>query len=301
MTEAPAPPLSPRSSAAIRTHEGEHPRAGSTPGRDPNVFRRSATAGILGAMTGPGGVVATDLRELPRPARNRRARRRRGLVLLLFALVSFGLSGSSFAMVRHLNSLPLSEMPEGMAAFAFAFLGISTLLLGCVLAPLGLVQLLKPQVVAAPAWLVDPADHAQVRWWGGRCWTEHTRPRDPATSALQPLEPDNRRRRRRGLLALVGGGAVAGVALWYPSSQLTPVTAVDSGQSDGSGPLTILALNAFLPALLIALVGFYLLLTLANEPMPGWYPDPGDASHLRYWDGQAWTDGTTLAAVDSPP
>ena len=23
---------------------------------------------------------------------------------------------------------------------------------------------------------------------------------------------------------------------------------------------------------------------------PGWYPDPGSPSDLRYWDGEAWTD-----------
>jgi predicted RNA polymerase sigma factor len=22
----------------------------------------------------------------------------------------------------------------------------------------------------------------------------------------------------------------------------------------------------------------------------GWYPDPGGAAHLRYWDGQAWSE-----------
>lgn len=25
-------------------------------------------------------------------------------------------------------------------------------------------------------------------------------------------------------------------------------------------------------------------------PKPGWYPSPDRASHLRYWDGEAWTD-----------
>jgi hypothetical protein len=33
---------------------------------------------------------------------------------------------------------------------------------------------------------------------------------------------------------------------------------------------------------------------------PGWYPDPGDASALRYWDGRAWTEHVR-AAISSPP
>lgn len=37
-------------------------------------------------------------------------------------------------------------------------------------------------------------------------------------------------------------------------------------------------------------------------PEPGWYPDPTDASRLRLWDGQAWTDSTqTLPVAGQPP
>lgn len=30
----------------------------------------------------------------------------------------------------------------------------------------------------------------------------------------------------------------------------------------------------------------------AAPPAPNWYPDPQDASHLRWWDGRAWTTHT---------
>jgi len=32
-------------------------------------------------------------------------------------------------------------------------------------------------------------------------------------------------------------------------------------------------------------------------PPPGWYLDPGDATHTRYWDGQAWTDQVSVLPV----
>ena len=33
----------------------------------------------------------------------------------------------------------------------------------------------------------------------------------------------------------------------------------------------------------------------------GWYPDPQDASQLRYWDGQSWTDHTAPSAPPASP
>ena len=35
---------------------------------------------------------------------------------------------------------------------------------------------------------------------------------------------------------------------------------------------------------------------MSNQAPPGWYPDPEDASHQRYWDGTTWTDHRTPAA-----
>jgi cobalamin biosynthesis Mg chelatase CobN len=32
--------------------------------------------------------------------------------------------------------------------------------------------------------------------------------------------------------------------------------------------------------------------TQTSQPAQGWYPDPSDASKLRWWDGNAWTDHT---------
>jgi hypothetical protein len=31
-------------------------------------------------------------------------------------------------------------------------------------------------------------------------------------------------------------------------------------------------------------------LAAASRPPAGWYPDPGDASRMRWWGGERWTD-----------
>lgn len=36
------------------------------------------------------------------------------------------------------------------------------------------------------------------------------------------------------------------------------------------------------------------------NPVAGWYPDPGDPSGLRWWDGAAWTAHTHVAPVAAP-
>jgi hypothetical protein len=38
-----------------------------------------------------------------------------------------------------------------------------------------------------------------------------------------------------------------------------------------------------------------------SNPEAGWYPDSRDASHLRYWDGQTWTEHTAPADLPPPP
>ena len=42
-----------------------------------------------------------------------------------------------------------------------------------------------------------------------------------------------------------------------------------------------------------------------TQPRPGWYPDPSDPSHQRYFDGKAWTEkyapfGAPTLPVDAP-
>jgi hypothetical protein len=39
-----------------------------------------------------------------------------------------------------------------------------------------------------------------------------------------------------------------------------------------------------------------------NDQLPpaGWNPDPDDATKLRYWDGQQWTDHYAPAAAPNP-
>jgi uncharacterized protein YbjQ (UPF0145 family) len=39
---------------------------------------------------------------------------------------------------------------------------------------------------------------------------------------------------------------------------------------------------------------------MSNIPPAGWYPDPSDASRVRYWDGAVWTD-QFAPAQQGPP
>ncbi len=38
-----------------------------------------------------------------------------------------------------------------------------------------------------------------------------------------------------------------------------------------------------------------------NVAAPGWYPNPDRTQTLRYWDGERWTEHSTLPAVGTPP
>jgi hypothetical protein len=38
-----------------------------------------------------------------------------------------------------------------------------------------------------------------------------------------------------------------------------------------------------------------------TSPAPGWYPDPGGAAPLRWWNGQAWTTATSDGAAPVAP
>ena len=38
-----------------------------------------------------------------------------------------------------------------------------------------------------------------------------------------------------------------------------------------------------------------------GAPVAGWYPDPGDPAHARYWDGHTWTDQVTAAPQPAVP
>ncbi len=37
-----------------------------------------------------------------------------------------------------------------------------------------------------------------------------------------------------------------------------------------------------------------------TTPVAGWYPDPGNPSQIRYWDGSAWTDQTAPLTPTTP-
>lgn len=39
----------------------------------------------------------------------------------------------------------------------------------------------------------------------------------------------------------------------------------------------------------------------ASVAAPGWYPNPDHTQTLRYWDGERWTEHSTLPAVATQP
>jgi hypothetical protein len=177
-----------------------------------------------------------------------------------------------------------------MASMAYAVNGAVLVVTGCGLLLAGLLLLLR-RVPVGPAWLVDPVDPQLARWWDGQAWTDHTSPRSPRTVALAPLDPSSARRRRVGAVLLVGGILVAVGSEWFTSATVVPTTSPDQAPDQ----LWPLAAQLVMPALAAAVVGLYLLLTLTDDVRPGWQPDPLDAGQLRWWDGRAWSDGTTPA------
>ena len=40
---------------------------------------------------------------------------------------------------------------------------------------------------------------------------------------------------------------------------------------------------------------------MPSSPPAAWYPDPGDASQYRYWDGRRWTEHLAPAVPQQPP
>lgn len=237
---------------------------------------------------------------LPLPEINRRPRRRRGLVILAFALVCFVFTG--FCVVW-LFSDETQNSPEGMLALALVSVGLMAATAGIVLLVLGLVLMVKRTTLRQAAWLEDPADRTRARWWDGAAWSDHTSPRDPAVVALAPLTSSSRRRHRWGLALLVGGVAVAlgaelaSHALFQVPRYAPPPADGGLPQQVGGSDLWMYVGQLTLPAAAVAVVGLYLLLTLADDPMAGWSTDPLDPSRMRWWDGRSWTDLTSDTTI----
>ncbi len=230
---------------------------------------------------------------LPRPEVNRRPRRRRALVILLFSLASFAFTG---LCVVWLFSAKTQNSPEGMLAFALIVLGFMAAMAGLAFLVVGLVLLLRRTVPRQAAWLEDPSDRSLARWWDGRAWTDHTSPRDPAVVALAPLTSTSRRRHIWGLALLVGGVVVALGADWASHALFEPPTYLPL-PDDGSMPQQVggsslwMSVGQISPlAAVVAVIGLYLLLTLDDDPLAGWSTDPLDPGRMRWWDGRSWTD-----------
>ncbi len=214
-------------------------------------------------------------------------------MLLLFAAGALAFTG---LCVLWLFSDETQNSPEGMAALAYTVLGLMALLTGVGLLLWALSALFHREVVKQEAWLEDPADRTLVRWWDGRAWTQDTAPRDPAVVALAPLTSSGRRRRRWGLVLLVGGVVAAVGAQWAsdalfePPTYLSPTDTGGLPQQSGSSNLWMVVGQVTPVAALVAVIGLYLVLTLADDPRAGWKPDPLDPSRVRWWDGRSWTD-----------
>ncbi len=244
-----------------------------------------------------------DLASLPRPEVGRRPRRRRGWVVALLAAGAFAIVGLCVWGLLYEISRPESEVREGLASLAYMVVGGMALVVALGLAAWAISTLTSPDVVHGEAWLVDPLDAAQVRWWDGRAWSAFTATRDPAVAALPPLRSSSRRRHAWGWALLIGGVATTIACQWASSRLVAPATAAfrPDGQVEivsQSSALLPLAMNLGVIAPLVAVVGLYFALTLSPDPRPGWVADPLDPEQVRWWDGLAWSD---LAADSAPP
>jgi len=234
-----------------------------------------------------------DLGALPAPQLNRRARRRRGLVLLVSALLCLAVAG---LFTVWLFSDEVANAREGLLALGIIVVGGTALLIGIGLLVPGIASL-RPRIIRQAAWFEDPSDRTMLRWWDGRSWTVHTHPRDPAVVALAPLVTSNRRRHTWGLALLVGGVVVTVAVVWLSSTFYSPpFYSIDPSTGRmvrvGSGSIWG-AVGQLAPAsALVAVVGLYLLATLADDPLPGWTTDPLDPARERWWDGRSWTEMT---------
>jgi hypothetical protein len=216
-------------------------------------------------------------------------------VILLFALACFVFTGLCLLWLVNDET---QNSPEGMLTFALIVLGLTAATAGFAFLVVGLVLLLKRTVPRQAAWLEDPEDRTRARWWDGRAWTDQTSPRDAAVVALAPLTSSSRRRHLWGLALLVGGVLVAVGADWASHALFEPPTYLpppdDGGMPQQVGSnLWIYVGQISFPAAVAAVIGLYLLVTLADDPLAGWSTDPLDATRMRWWDGRSWTDLTS--------
>ena len=68
-----------------------------------------------------------------------------------------------------------------------------------------------PSNTPAPGWFPDQTNSAQLRWWDGEAWTEHTHPRNPAEAERSDVAPP-------GPAAAMGqpaGASAASKKPWY--------------------------------------------------------------------------------------
>ena len=167
----------------------------------------------------------------------------------------------------------------------------------------------------AEGWYADPSGKADLRWWDGTQWTEHTHSgveaaaeaavAQPEPAAAQPEaapapEPaaGSRTRTGRGGRARAGARTRAGRGRRTRAGRGRP-----NPSRPGREPEPVVEPEPVAPApvepVVVAPVEPVVAQAAASATPADWYPDPHGVAALRYWDGERWTDHVSGAPAQA--